>query len=163
MNSAAGNNATEPGHPDHATYGALYGMAEKMHAQSGIAASPEMNRQAALALLVAYKNEGLRPDASLRADVGIDGVALSQSNARYPDVGGKYAILYQGDPANPTSRTLGVPTSELIRPQEQSLQQLDSIDRQLGQSRPFDRRDPQQPAISDPAVEAPSQGSRSLL
>ena len=162
--SGEARNATEPGHPDHATYNALYGMAEKMHQQNSISASPDMNRQAALALLVAYRNEGLRADASLKSDAPIDGVVLSQSNARHPDVGGRYAILYQGEPGNPTVRTLGVPTSELIRPTDQSLQQLDGIDRQLQQARGQQRSEP---GLGGPAqgqsMDAPTIGARSQL
>ena len=156
--SGEARNATEPGHPDHATYGALYGMAENMHAQSGIAASPEMNRQAALALLVAYRNEGVRSDAALKPDAPIDGLVLSQANARHPDVGGRYAILYQGDPGNPTCRTLGVPTSELIRPADQSLQQLDQLDRQAPS-----RAQSLSAQTQAPSMDAPTLGARSQL
>ncbi len=164
MSGEAPRNATESGHPDHATYSALYGMAEKMHQQSSIAASPEMNRQAALALLTAYKNEGLRADASLKPDAPVDGIVLSQSNARHPDVGGRYAILYQGEPGNPTSRTLGVPTSELIRPADQSLQQLDGIDRQLQQTRGQQPPGPTQAApVQGQGMDAPTIGARSQL
>ena len=73
-----------------------------------------------------------------------------------------YQALYQGEPGNPTSRTLGVPTSELIRPAEQSLQQLDGIERLLQQARGQQQRGPTQGAPAQgQGVEAPSMGARS--
>ena len=73
---------------------------------------------------------------ALKPDGGIDGVVLSQSNAQNPEVGGKFAILYQGDPNSPTVRNLAVPTRDLMQAPEQSLQQIEaaqaSIPTQLG-------------------------------
>jgi hypothetical protein len=154
------------GHPDHGTYRNLHGMVQGMHAQNGIAADDAMNRQASLALLAAYKRDGAAGGA-LRPEGGIDGVVLSQSSAQNPEVGGKFAILYQGDPNSPTVRNLAVPTRDLMQAPEQSLQQIDAANQQLQQAQQRSQtqappQPTQQPSI-DPNTQQPGMGPRSLF
>lgn len=151
------------GHPDHATYRNLHGMVQGMHAQNGIAADDAMNRQASLALLAAYKRDGASGGA-LRPDGGVDGVVLSQPNAQNPEVGGKFAILYQGDPNSPTVRNLAVPTRDLMQAPEQSLQQIEAANQQV-QQRSQTQTPPQptqQPSVDPNAQQPPSMGPRSM-
>jgi hypothetical protein len=99
----APQNPSDPGHPDHDRYMNMRNMVERMHGDSGIAATGDMNDRATAAMLRAYKAEATRENASLDPRAEVDGVVLSRG-----DVPGRYAIMYQGDPNNPTVRTLAV-------------------------------------------------------
>lgn len=126
--------AHQPGHPDYDQYMSLRSMVDKMHGENGIDMhSGDISHRATSALLRAYKTEAMRDHASIDPRSDVDGVALSRANERYPDVGGKYAILYQGDPNNPTVRTLAVPSHELTRPAEQNLQEINRLNEQRQQ------------------------------
>jgi hypothetical protein len=155
---------TQAGHPDHGTYRNLHGMVQDMHSRNGIQADDAMNRQASLALLAAYKRDGAG-GGTLKPDGGIDGVVLSQSNAQNPEVGGKYAILYQGDPNSPTVRNLAVSTRDLMQPADQSLQQIEAANQQQTQQRSQvqAQQPPAQQQSVDPNAQQPTMGSRSLF
>ncbi len=129
--------ASEPGHPDYDQYMTMRGMVDKMHGDNGIDMnSADISHRASAAMLRAYKTEAVRDNASLDPKERVDGVVLSRSNDRFDDVGGRYAILYQGDPNNPTVRTLAVPTHELTQPAERNFEEVNRINdqRQLGQT-----------------------------
>lgn len=127
--------ASEPGHPDYDQFMTMKGMVDKMHGENGIDMnSGDISHRASAAMLRAYKTEAVRDNASLDPKERIDGVVLSHSNDRF-EVGGRYAIMYQGDPNNPTVRTLAVPTQELTQPAERNFEEVNRLNaQQAGQS-----------------------------
>lgn len=162
--------ASDPGHPDYDQYMALRGMVDKMHGENGIDMNAgDISHKATSALLRAYKTEAMRDHASVDSDSGIDGVVLSRANDRNADVGGRYAIMYQGDPNNPTVRTLAVPTHELTQDARMNLEGINELNRVNDQrERQYDRvqeRERQyQQGQQDPALQSqPNMGTRSLL
>ena len=156
--------ASEPGHPDYDQYMTMRGMADKMHGENGIDInSGDISHRASAAMLRAYKAEAVRDNASLDPKERIDGVVLSRNNDRFDDVGGRYAIMYQGVPNNPTVRTLAVPTHELTQPAERNLEEVNRINdqRQLGQTQERQQTQ-QQTQARQQDQDQPSMGSRSL-
>jgi hypothetical protein len=157
--------ASDPGHPDYDQYMTLKGMVDKMHGDNGIDInSSDISHRATSSLLRAYKGEAISDHARLDPNSNIDGVALSRNNGRYDDVTGKYAVLYQGDPSNPTVRTLAVPTQELTQPAQQNLEEVNRINdqRQQQYAQTQSRQQPYQ-VDQEQGQEQPSRGSRSLL
>lgn len=161
---------SQPGHPDYDQYMSMKGMVDKMHGENGIDAnSGDISHRASAAMLRAFKTEAVRDNGTLDPKERIDGVVLSRSNDRFDDVGGRYAIMYQGDPNNPTVRTLAVPTQELTQPAERNFEEVNRINdqRQLGQTR--EREQAQQQTQSQQQTQAqqdrdqPNMGSRSLF
>ncbi len=158
--------ASEPGHPDYDQYMTMRGMVDKMHGENGIDMnSADIGHRASAAMLRAYKTEAVRDNASLDPKERIDGVVLSRNNDRFDDVGGRYAIMYQGDPNNPTVRTLAVPTHELTQPAERNFEEVNRINgqQQLGQTQ--ERQQTQQQAQARQQgqdKDQPNMGSRSL-
>ena len=143
----------------------LKGMVDKMHGENGIdIQSNDISHRATAALLRAYKSEAIRDNASIDRDSPIDGVVLSRNNDRYGDVGGRYAILYQGDPDSPTVRTLAVPTQALTAPAEQSFEEVNRInaqrEQQFAQTREREQTMQQNQAREQ---EQMNMGSRSLF
>ena len=125
---------SEPGHPDYDQYMSLRSMVDKMHGENGIDInSGDISHRASAAMLRAVKTEAVRDNATLDPRERIDGVVLSRNNDRFDDVGGRYAILYQGDPNNPTVRTLAVPTHELTQPVERNFEEVNRINDQRQQ------------------------------
>lgn len=123
--------AHEPGHPDYDRYMSMRSMVDKMHGENGIDMhSGDISHRATSAMLRAYKSEAMRDNASIDPKNDIDGVVLSRNNDRFGDVGGRYAIMYQGDPSSPTVRTLAVPTQELTQSAEQNLQEINRMNEQ---------------------------------
>jgi hypothetical protein len=156
--------ASDPGHPDYDQYMSLKGMVDKMHSENGIDRdSVDISHRATSALLRAYKNEAIRDHGALDSRAGVDGVVLSRGNDRYDDVGGRYAIMYQGDPNSPTVRTLAVPTHELTQAAEKNLEEVNRANdqRQLAQERQQAYQQTQ--AQNQPGQEQPNMGSRSLF
>ena len=132
-------------------------MVERMHGESGIPATGDMNDRATAAMLRAYKAEATRENASLDPKAEVDGVVLSRG-----DVPGRYAILYQGDPNNPTVRTLAVPTQELTQPAERNFDEVNRINAQHAPQ--LTQAQAQEQARQQGQEQAPMQmGSRSLL
>ncbi len=158
---------SQPGHPDYDQYMSMKGMVDKMHGDNGIDMnSADISHRASAAMLRAYKTEAVRDNASLDPKERIDGVVLSRSNDRFDDIGGRYAIMYQGDPNNPTVRTLAVPTHELTQPAERNFDEVNRINaqhQQLGQ--PLERQQTQQQQVQaqQQDQEQPSMGSRSRI
>lgn len=158
---------SQPGHPDYDQYMSMKGMVDKMHGDNGIdMSSADISHRASAAMLRAYKTEAVRDNASLDPKERIDGVVLSRSNDRFDDIGGRYAIMYQGDPNNPTVRTLAVPTHELTQPAERNFDEVNRINaqhQQLGQ--PLERQQTQQQQVQaqQQDQEQPSMGSRSRI
>jgi hypothetical protein len=152
--------AHEPGHPDYDQYMSLRAKFEKMHGENGID-GPNLNHNATSAALRSFKEELARENSSFDPKSGIDGVVLSRANDRHADIDGKYAILYQGDPNNPTVRTLAVPTHELTHPAEQNLEQINRLNdqRQLSQTNDRDRSY----QVAQDQEQRQNMGSRSLL
>lgn len=137
----APQNPSDSGHPDHDRYMNMRNMVERMHGDSGIVATGDMNDRAAAAMLLAYKHQAGRENPSLDPKAEVDGVVLSRGN-----VAGQYAILYQGDPNNPTVRTLAVPTQELIQPADRNFQEINRINAdQMTQMQAQNRQLGQQP------------------
>lgn len=123
--------AHEPGHPDYDRYMSMRSMVDKMHGENGIDMnSGDISHRATSAMLRAYKSEAMRDNASIDPKNDIDGMVLSRNNDRFGDVGGRYAIMYQGDPNSPTVRTLAVPTQELTQSAEQNLQEVNRMNEQ---------------------------------
>lgn len=162
----APQNPSDSGHPDHDRYMNMRNMVERMHGDSGIVATGDMNDRAAAAMLLAYKQQAGRENPSLDPKAGVDGVVLSRGN-----VAGQYAILYQGDPNNPTVRTLAVPTQELIQPTDRNFQEINRINadqmtqmqaqtRQLGQQQDQLQAQQQNQARDQNTL---NQGARSLF
>lgn len=157
--------ASEPGHPDYDQYMTMKNMVNTMHGENGIEMDADISHRASAAMLRAYKTEAVRDNASLDPKERIDGVVLSRNNDRFDEVGGRYAIMYQGDPNNPTVRTLAVPTHELIQPAERNFEEVNRINdqRQLGQTE--ERQQTQQQVQARQQAQdqdQPSMGSRSL-
>lgn len=154
--------ASEPGHPDYDRYMTMRSMVDKMHGENGIDMnSGDINHRATSAMLRAYKSEAMRDHASIDPKSDIDGVVLSRANDRYGDVGGRYAIMYQGDPNSPTVRTLAVPTQELTQSAEQNLQEVNRInDQRQQQTQTLERQQSQQ--VSQERDQQ-NMGSRSLI
>ena len=91
-------------------------------------------------MLRAIKKDAI--DERSRLEPGeIDGVVLSRGNGQAQT--GEYAIAYQGDPANPTVRTLGVPTQQLLVPAEQNLQEINRINEQAQRTQAQERQQTQ--------------------
>lgn len=158
--------ASDPGHPDYDQYMSLKGMVDKMHNENGIDRnSGDISHRATSALLRAYKNEEIRGNAALDSRAEVDGVVLSRGNDRFGDVGGRYAIMYQGDPNSPTVRTLAVPTHELTQPAEKNLDEVNRINDQRQQTQTQERQQSYQQtqAQNQPGQEQPNMGSRSLF
>jgi hypothetical protein len=155
--------ASDPGHPDYDQYMSLKGMVDKMHGDNGIDInSGDISHKATSALLRAYKAEAISDHAKLDPDSNIDGVALSRNNGRHDDIAGKFAVMYQGDPNNPTVRTLAVPTHELTQPAQQNLEDVNRINDQRQQQLAQTQNRQQSYQVAQ-AQEQPSTGSRSLL
>jgi hypothetical protein len=161
--------ASEPGHPDYDQYMTMKGMVDKMHGENGIGGgidmnSADMSHRASAAMLRAYKTEAVRDNASLDPKERIDGVVLSRNNDRFDDVGGRYAIMYQGDPNSPTVRTLAVSTHELTQPAERNFEEVNRINgQQLGQTQQHLQAQQQVQARQQAQdQDQPSMGSRSL-
>ncbi|MGN6151832.1 MAG: hypothetical protein ACTHOH_07455 [Lysobacteraceae bacterium] len=78
------------------------------------------------------------------------------------DVPGRYAIMYQGDPNNPTVRTLAVPTQDLTQPAERN---FDEVNRLNAQHAPqLTQTQAQEQVRQQGQEQAPAQiGSRSLF
>jgi hypothetical protein len=158
--------ASDPGHPDYDQYISLRGMVDTMHSKNGIDRdSGDINHRATSALLRAYKGEAIRDHATLDPKAEIDGVVLSRANERYSDVGGRYAIMYQGDPNSSTVRTLAVPTQELTQSAEKNLEEVNRLNDQRQQTQTQERQQSYQlaQAQNQPGQEQPNMGSRSLL
>ena len=163
----APQNPSDPGHPDYDRYMTLRGMVDKMHGENGIdISSSDISHRATAAMLRAYKAEAIRENASLDPKADVDGVVLSRGS-----VAGQYAILYQGDPNNPTVRTLAVPTQELTQPADRNFQEINRMNadqmtqmqaqnRQLGQQQ--DQMQAQQQSQARDQ-NAPNHGARSLF
>lgn len=155
---------SQPGHPDYDQYMSMKNLAEKMHGDNGIEAGDDISHRASAAMLCAYKTEAVRDNASLDPKERIDGVVLSRNNDRFDDVGGRYAIMYQGDPNNPTVRTLAVPTHELTQPAERNFDEVNRINaqhQQLGQTLERQQTQQQQVQAQQQDQEQPNMGSRS--
>lgn len=153
----APQNPSDPGHPDHDRYMNMRNMVERMHGESGIAATGDMNDRATAAMLRAYKAEATRDDASLDPKAEVDGVVLSRGN-----VPGRYAIMYQGDPNNPTVRTLAVPTQDLTQPAERNFDEVNRINAQHAPQ--ITQTQAQEQVRQQGQEQAPAQiGSRSLF
>ena len=156
--------ASDPGHPDYDQYMSLKGMVDKMHSENGIDRnSGDISHRATSALLRAYKNEEVRGNAALDPRADIDGVVLSRSNDRFGDVGGRYAIMYQGDPNSSTVRTFAVPTHELTQPAEKNLEEINRVNDQRNLNQVHERQLAYQQNQSQPGQEQPNMGSRSLF
>lgn len=161
---------SDPGHPEYDQYMNLRGMVDRMHGENGIDIhSGDISHRATAAVLRAYRGEAIRDNASLDPDQRIDGIVLSRGNGHHPEVGGRYAILYQGDPDSPTVRTLAVPTDQLTVAAEKNFEELERINQQREQqfSQIRDReqiqRDQTQIAARTEDQEQMQRGSRSLL
>lgn len=155
--------ASEPGHPDYDQYMTMKGMVDKMHGENGIDMnSADISHRASAAMLRAYKTEAVRDNATLDPNERINGMVLSRNNDRFDDVGGRYAIMYQGDPNNPTVRTLAVPTHELTQPAERNFEEVNRINdqRQLGQTRERELTQ-QQTQAQQQDQDQPNMGTRS--
>ncbi len=140
---------SQPGHPDYDQYMSLKGMADKMHGDNGIDINNgDISHRASAAMLRAIKTDTISDNSTLDPRQRIDGVVLSQNNNRFEDVGGRYAILYQGDPSNPTVRTLAVPTQELTQSAERNFDEVNRInnERQFGLTR--EREQSQQQTVA---------------
>jgi hypothetical protein len=123
---------SDPGHPDYDQYMTLKNMVDKMHGDNGIDGG-DISHRATAAMLRSYKTEAYRENGSLDPRSGIDGVVLSRNNDRFDDLGGRYAIMYQGDPNSPTVRTLAVPTQELTQAAEKNFEEINRINQQREQ------------------------------
>ncbi len=151
--------ASEPGHPDYDQYMSLKGMVDRMHGENGVdITSHDISHRATSAMLRAIKQDAI-DDRSRLSPGEIDGVVLSRGNGRVQT--GEYAIAYQGDPTNPTVRTLGVPTQQLLAPAEQNLQDVNRINEQSQRTQSQERQHAQsrQQEQSQDAQQ-PSMGSR---
>lgn len=155
--------ASEPGHPDYDQYMTMKGMVDKMHGENGIDMnSGDISHRASAAMLRAYKTEVGRDNASFDPKSGVDGMVLSRNNDRFDDVGGRYAIMYQGDPNNPTVRTLAVPTHELTHPAERNFEEVNRINAQQQSGHAQERQLSQQQIQSQQQdQDQPNMGSRS--
>ncbi|MBX3710887.1 MAG: hypothetical protein KF800_02850 [Lysobacter sp.] len=133
--------ASDPGHPDYDRYMNLKDMVDRMHGENGVdITSHDISHRATAAMLRAIKKDTI--DERSRLEPGeIDGVVLSRGNGQAQT--GEYAIAYQGDPANPTVRTLGVPTRELLVPAEQNLQEINRINEQAQRTQAQERQQTQ--------------------
>lgn len=155
--------ASDPGHADYEQYMRLKGLVDRMHGENGLT-SGDINDRATAAMLRAIKQDAL-DDRSRLGPGGIDGVVLSQANGRVQ--GGEYAIAYQGDPNQPTVRTLGVPTQQLLAPAEQNLQEINRLNEQSQRTQTQERQQAQVQAQAREAeardAEQPGMGSRSLF
>lgn len=154
--------ASDPGHPDYDQYMSLKGMVDRMHGENGVdISSGDISHRATSAMLRAIKKDAV--DERSRLEPGeIDGVVLSRGNGQAQS--GEYAIAYQGDPANPTVRTLGVSTRELLAPAEQNLQEINRINEQTQRTQAQERQQTQarqQEQAQDP--QQPATGPRSLF
>ncbi len=156
--------ASDPGHPDYDQYMSLRGMVDRMHGENGVdVASGDISHRATAAMLRAIKQDAI-DDRSRLGPGEIDGVVLSRGNGRVQ--GGEYAIAYQGDPTQPTVRTLGVPTQQLLAPAEQNLQEINRLNEQTQQrTQSVERQQVQAQAREAEArgAEQPGMGSRSLF
>jgi hypothetical protein len=124
-------NPSEPGHPDYDQFMTLKNMVGSMHDDNDIRGA-DIHRATA-AMLRAYKAEVHRENGSFDPNHGVDGVVLSRNNDRFDDLGGRYAIMYQGDPNSPTVRTLAVPTQELSQAAEKNFEEINRINQQREQ------------------------------
>lgn len=154
--------ASDPGHPDYDQYMTLRGMVDRMHGENGVdISSGDISHRATSAMLRAIKKDAI--DERSRLEPGeIDGVVLSRGNGQAQT--GEYAIAYQGDPANPTVRTLGVPTRDLLVPAEQNLQEINRINEQTQRTQAQERQQTQtrqQEQAQD--AQQPATGPRSLF
>lgn len=159
-------NPSDPGHPDYDQYMNLRGMVDKMHGENGIDInSSDISHRASAAMLRAYKTEAVRENSTLDPDSRVDGVVLSRNNGRFDDVGGRYAIMYQGDPNSPTVRTLAVPTHELTQPAERNFEEVNRINQQREQqyAQTQAREQDQRQQHHDHDQEQMNRGSRSLI
>lgn len=159
-------NPSDPGHPDYDQYMNLRGMVDKMHGENGIDInSSDISHRASAAMLRAYKSEAVRENSTLDPDSRVDGVVLSRNNGRFDDVGGRYAIMYQGDPNSPTVRTLAVPTHELTQPAERNFEEVNRINQQREQqyAQTQTREQDQRQQHHDHDQEQMNRGSRSLI
>ncbi len=154
--------ASDPGHADYDQYMRLKGLVDRMHGENGLT-SGDISDRATAAMLRAIKQDAL-DDRSRLGPGEIDGVVLSRGNGRVQ--GGEYAIAYQGDPTQPTVRTLGVPTQQLLAPAEQNLQDINRLNEQSQQrTQSLERQQVQAQAREAEArdAEQPGMGSRSLF
>lgn len=154
--------ASDPGHPDYDQYMTLRCMVDRMHGENGVdISSGDISHRATSAVLRAIKKDAI--DERSRLEPGeIDGVVLSRGNGQAQT--GEYAIAYQGDPANPTVRTLGVPTRDLLVPAEQNLQEINRINEQTQRTQAQERQQTQtrqQEQAQD--AQQPATGPRSLF
>ena len=157
--------ASDPGHADYDQYMRLKGLVDRMHGENGVdITSGDISHRATAAMLRAIKQDAL-DDRSRLGPGEIDGVVLSRGNGRVQ--GGEYAIAYQGDPTQPTVRTLGVPTQQLLAPAEQNLQDINRLNEQSQRTQTQERQQAQVQAQAREAeardAEQPGMGSRSLF
>jgi hypothetical protein len=152
--------ASDPGHPDYDQYMSLKGMVDRMHGENGVdISSGDISHRATAAMLRAIKKDAI--DERSRLEPGeIDGVVLSRGNGQAQT--GEYAIAYQGDPANPTVRTLGVPTQQLLAPAEQNLQEINRINEQTQRTQAQERQQTQA-RQQDQDAQAPATAPRSMF
>jgi hypothetical protein len=156
--------ASDPGHADYDQYMRMKGLVDRMHGENGVdITSGDISHRATAAMLRAIKQDAL-DDRSRLGPGEVDGVVLSRGNGRVQ--GGEYAIAYQGDPTQPTVRTLGVPTQQLLAPAEQNLQEINRLNEQSQQrTQSLERQQVQAQARETEArdAEQPGMGSRSLF
>lgn len=152
--------ASDPGHPDYDQYMSLKSMVDRMHGENGVdISSGDISHRATAAMLRAIKKDAI--DDRSRLEPGeIDGVVLSRGNGQAQT--GEYAIAYQGDPANPTVRTLGVPTQQLLAPAEQNLQEINRINEQTQRTQVQERQQTQA-RQQDQDAQAPATAPRSMF
>lgn len=152
--------ASDPGHPDYDQYMSLKGMVDRMHGENGVdISSGDISHRATSAMLRAIKKDAI--DERSRLEPGeINGVVLSRGNGQAQT--GEYAIAYQGDPANPTVRTLGVPTQQLLVPAEQNLQEINRINEQTQRTQAQERQQTQA-RQQDQGAQAPATAPRSMF
>ena len=152
--------ASDPGHPDYDQYMSLKSMVDRMHGENGVdISSGDISHRATAAMLRAIKKDAI--DDRSRLEPGeIDGVVLSRGNGQAQT--GEYAIAYQGDPANPTVRTLGVPTQQLLAPAEQNLQEINRINEQTQRTQAQERQQTQA-RQQDQDAQAPATAPRSMF
>ncbi|HEY1138197.1 MAG TPA: XVIPCD domain-containing protein [Xanthomonadaceae bacterium] len=152
--------ASDPGHPDYDQYMSLKGMVDRMHGENGVdISSGDISHRATSAMLRAIKKDAI--DERSRLEPGeINGVVLSRGNGQAQT--GEYAIAYQGDPANPTVRTLGVPTQQLLAPAEQNLQEINRINEQTQRTQAQERQQTQA-RQQDQDAQAPATAPRSMF
>jgi hypothetical protein len=139
---------------------------DRTNVENGIDMNSADLGRSSLAAMRYMKSQELSRAGRLDPDSPIDGAVLSKANPSTGVAAGQYIAFYQGNPAEyERLRVQGIPTSELGRPADLSVQEIRTFEAELQQQRQqrIEQSQEQQRTRDEQQQNGPSTGARSLF